>query len=100
MNIDEMIAVLKAAKRGEEIQWLTPDDLWVPWRKQQCNFVDYHYRIAPKKEMTLVDELRSPMYVGLEICAAAANRIEALEKLTLFGFTTDELLAEIARRVK
>jgi hypothetical protein len=106
VHIDEMIEVLRAAKRGEDIQWLTPDDLWVPWRTQQFNFVAYQYRIAPKPQMTLVEELRSycnnpdrPLMMAL--FNRAADRIEELEKafqITVKDFTTDELLAELKRR--
>ena len=44
------------------------------------------------------------MYVGLEICAAAADRIEELERKWTEKnpsrlLTTDELLAELKRRM-
>ena len=94
---------------------------------------------APKKEMTLVEELRSKSFVEGDLRSRAADRIAELEALSLVEelryqeryvhglvrptmhraadrieelehrvtiefriehFTTDELLAEIKRRVK
>ncbi len=108
MKISKMVEVLQAAERGEEVQWLTPDDLWVPWRTQQLNFVDYQYRIAPpkkEKEMTMVEQLRSmkPFGYQSQLACDAADRIEDLEianeSLSLERRATDELLAELKRRV-
>ena len=60
-------------------------------------------RIAPKKEMSLVEGLRETAKIapmGNDYMIRAADRIEMLEQLPgLDKVTTDELLAEIARRV-
>ena len=52
-NIDEMIAVLEAFKRGEKLEYyIEADDLWVPTNLPLFNFAAKKYRIAkpaPKK---------------------------------------------------
>ena len=104
MTIQEMIAVLEAAQRGEEIEYRGVDSgKWKLCDYQPCwSFSTNDYRIAPKKEMTLVEELREGVYHG-SIRHRAADRIEMLEEQaayqTVGKFTTDELLAEIARRI-
>ena len=71
----------------------------------KCESCD-NYRIAPKQEMTLVEELRRCVCDGplIDLVYRAADRIELLElaaeSMHLSRRTTDELLAEIARRVK
>ena len=99
MNIDDMIAVLEAAKRGEDIEAKNPvTAVWEPIDASRFNFFDY--RIAPKPQMTLVEELRE---MGGRLRLEAADRIEELESRPYSGIehrTTDELLAEIARRCK
>ena len=106
MNIKEMIEVLQAARRGEKIEMsLICDfgDRWVVSAAPQWNFRDFDYRIAPKREMTLVEELRH--YGGIDsidlwgrLCRNAADRITELEQYGLQDYTTDELLAELKRR--
>ena len=58
MTLDEMIAVLEAAKRGEKIeQFCTFSDhtqVWLPYAGNPFNFAAYDYRIAPKPEPKLV----------------------------------------------
>ena len=63
----------------------------------------YDYRIAPKKERGLVEQLRAWGASPGNVIQRAADRIEELESFNpmhIKQFTTDELLAEIARRVK
>ena len=107
MEIKDMILVLQAAERGEQIEcnqrcgW---EEKTHPW----WDFVNYTYRIAPKK-MTLVDELREvakeagTLNLPVEqVVLRAADRIEELEScepaVWLKDITTDELLSEIKRR--
>ena len=120
MTIDEQIAVMQAFRDGAEIEYCR-NDLWFHMEPDmQFNFY-YEYRIAPKKEMSLVEILRT---VDLswtdfgDLCTKAADRIEELESSGLLvalqeriaelekmvqgefrNVTTDELLAEIARRI-
>ena len=122
MQISEMIAVLEAAQRGEAIEFAAKGGSgWLPNTDDYFNFCSCDYRIAPKKEMTLVEILRT---VDLswtdfgDLCTKAADRIEELESSGLLvalqeriaelekmiqgefrNVTTDELLAEIARRI-
>jgi hypothetical protein len=56
MTLDEMIAVLEAAKRGEKIEMRHGEYDWMPNKTPTFNFEQCDYRIAPKK--TLVEELR------------------------------------------
>ena len=107
MNIDDMIAVLEAAKRGEEIQWLNlSDDMWVTWKHKVFNFADYTYRIAPKKEMTLVDELRTYAdQVGRhgDLFISAADRITELEEIlhhNLDRIDNDLLMTLLKKRLR
>jgi len=86
MNIDEMLEVLQAAKRGEEIEVRYHCEIPESWRDvgtiDVWNFSSCDYRIAPKKEMTLVEELRhKACYVGnpSEVLCRAADRITELE---------------------
>jgi len=77
---------------------------WVEIEPEQAWWNCYDYRIAPKKELTLVDRLRElKNHVGLaSICAQAADRIEELEATlckTIRDYTTDELLDELKRRI-
>jgi hypothetical protein len=98
-DIDSMIEVLQAAKRGEKIEYTSIAHGWIPAAEPSWDFSSNAYRIAPKKEMSLVERLRVVGGVGDE----AADRIEELEgfgKKSLYCYATDELLAEIARRVK
>jgi hypothetical protein len=101
MDIDSMIEVLRAAKRGEQIEKQDACGHWSECINPKFSFPISHYRIAPKKEMTLVEELRkyydqhkAPVY------KEAADRIEELEK-SIYNpsvWHTDELLAELKRR--
>jgi hypothetical protein len=108
MKISEMIFVLQAAERGEQIEYRlyganTWKDIGGTW-----DFSNFDYRIAPKKqELSLVEELREdkPRSVRewIELKDRAADRIESLEianeSLSLERRATDELLAELKRRV-
>jgi hypothetical protein len=87
-----------ALERGEKVEYKVGLYEWERWTGTAWN-QDKIYRIAPKKEMTLVDQLR---ITNIEICKDAADRIEELEALyasSISAFTTDELLAEIKRRM-
>ena len=86
MKISEMIEVLQAAERGEVVE-IYVDGKWIAIDDPEFNFGDFDYRIAPKKEMTLVEELRNSkndqrtyMEWQHEIMCRAADRIEELEK--------------------
>jgi hypothetical protein len=106
MDIDSMIAVLEAAKRGEKIEHLPkgyPNTVWQPKDHEGINTFMYDYRVAPKPKMTLVARLRMAERLtpnGLH--GAAADRIEELEGFgvkRVDAFTTDELLDELKRRM-
>ena len=100
MKIENIIAVLETAKRSEKLL----HELTGRVERLEDNLP----RIAPKKEMTLVEGLRAAANLKMTnfdtvraTCLDAADRIEMLEQLPgLDKVTTDELLAEIARRVK
>jgi hypothetical protein len=107
MKISEMVEVLRAAERGEDIEYRTylAGAPWMPWDKGRSWCFDRCvYRIAPKKKITLVDQLR---ITNIAICKDAADRIEELEektqaipvKIPLEICAADELLAEIKRRM-
>ena len=109
MNIDHMIEVLTAAKNGESIEFRHSELTGREWGKVISpifNFVTYDYRIATKKEMTLVEELRvegacMDRY-QYELLTRAADRIEELEnqpQLTFATRTNGELLDELKRRL-
>jgi hypothetical protein len=106
MKIEDMIAILEAAKRGEKIEHLPkgyPNTVWQPKDHEGINTFMYDYRIAPKKEMTLVEEARCYDKAGFTntFIHKLADRIEELEKVThrTWRFVdTDELLAELKRR--
>ena len=106
MKISEMIEVLQAAESGKvvESKLKTLDQ----WEVADTPVWDFHYkdyRIAQKKELSLVEELRAvdPDSWYATTCKHAADRIESLEianqSLNLYHRTTDELLAEIKRRL-
>jgi hypothetical protein len=146
MNISKMIMVLKAYERGENIEMRHHCDTTERWYPINggWHFESRDYRIAPKKELSLVERIRNglkahclldmadvkaaadrieeleryeaePTLVEeLRLCAKsggvseetlikAADRIEELEKALEYDcskeLTTDELLAEIKRRV-
>lgn len=108
MNIPDMISVLQAAERGEKIEVSSKYEInWTPISSPAFNFEACSYRIAPKPQMTLVELLREHSEKG-SILDKAADRIEELEektkavtvKIPLEHCTTDELLTEIARRLK
>ena len=104
MTLDEQIAVMQAFRDGAEIQcrFHGTSNAWEPWQHHSLNFAGYDYRIAPKKEMTLVERLRSNSSTAEELCQRAADQIELLEEAlnhAVEAATTDELLAEIARRI-
>jgi hypothetical protein len=96
MKIPDMIAVLEAAERGEQIEYEVKPDLWMT-TVPEWDFSAFNYRIAPKKqELSLVDQLRR---YGGPLMEAAADQIEELEKSEpIIAFTTDELLDELRRR--
>jgi hypothetical protein len=106
MNIDDMIAVLEAAKRGEPIeQHLKGSVIWESKAGDWWNFAGFDYRIAPKKEMTLVEEIRLADINGRraeDLFRRCANRIKELEGRpfppTIDQIDTDKLLAELKRR--
>jgi len=98
MNIEEMIAVLEAAKRGEKIEMLSVSDLGDGWgiaSTPQWNFSDFDYRIAPK-QMTLVEELRMATGWDRGVAIRAADRLEELER---HAKSWGELIHEIKRRM-
>ena len=100
MDLDQMIEVLQAAKRGEKIEVLTHDQ-WVEIEAGKSFDFYYKHRIAPKPQMTLVEEARAASTCGDGLFSRLADRIEELEKafqITVKDFTTDELLAELKRR--
>ena len=108
MNIDDMITILEAAKRGEQIE--TRYHCEISERSHsfdgEWRFDMRDYRIAPK-QMALVEELRD--VVGFKVssfdcvrdtCLRAADRIEELEKSEpIVAFSDRELLEEVKRRM-
>ncbi len=111
MTLDEMIAVLEAAKRGEKIEFreVGTNNRWESNTNPFWGFNEFEYRVAPK--MTLVEELQLADTSGrLAGCLLrrAANKIEELERrltlniaaeaLTIQFFTNNDLLAEAKRR--
>jgi hypothetical protein len=82
MTPKEMIAVLEAFERGEKVDLEVTWGTWVTQEDPQWNFRDFNYRIAPKKEMTLVEKLRAIHSSSdvVEIIYAAADRITEIEK--------------------
>ena len=125
MNIEQMIEVLQAAQRGEEIEfrYIHSSKGWNPNTADAYDFAHYDYRIAPKKEMSLVEELREWSKSSQHfLFSKAADRIEELEleksyclknekkriarieelesqlQETVLTASTDELLAELKRR--
>ena len=109
MEIKDLIEVLEAAERGEQIEVLVGAyaDIWGKWQGKVLH-MDMEYRIVPTKhELSLVEELRTlnPQFYSewKDLAARAADRIEELEgfsKKSLYCYTTDELLAEIKRRTE
>jgi hypothetical protein len=106
MTIDEMLEVLQAAKRGETVECrLCGASTWkpIPFNQPSWAFDKFDYRIAPKKEMTLVERAREEAQDDPDsLLWKLADRIEeleaALESIQPSEYTTDELLAEIKRR--
>jgi hypothetical protein len=106
MTLDEIV---NAVKRGEAIEYNAADaysvrQVWKSWEGTWWN-KDTLFRIAQKKEMTLVEKLRTVMPDGMtfELRNQAADRIEELEaedEWSWSGVTTDELLDELKRRVR
>ncbi len=102
----DLANLILAFDRGDKVQFkYTEDDEWKPQLDSYWD-ASYIYRIAPKKEMTLVEELRAlnSTEVGdwFDITNRAANRIEELEgrfKSYIEGFSNNELLNEVARRL-
>jgi hypothetical protein len=109
MNISEMIMVLKAYERGEKLEYRlrgeSKDSDWQRVIGSWWNFAGFEYRIAPKKEPTLVEELRlcaESGGVSEETLIKAADRICELERVNakpIDYYTADELLTEIKRRM-
>jgi len=104
-NYDQMIEVLTAAKNREPVEYAVHgrDDWDLIGHEHFFNFDEFNYRIAPKKEMTLVEELRSYPRDGDDVRQRAADRIEHLEESlnhALEYSTTDELMDELKRRIK
>ena len=102
MNIDDMITVLEAAKRGERIEYNDPYSGWRGTADPTFDFGSYDYRIAPKPQMTLVEELRNVAHSTTSLHSRAADRIIELEGRpfppTIDQIDTDKLLAELKRR--
>ena len=102
MEIKQIIAVLEAFERGEKIEVQTDGWIWLTWSGKQFH-MDLDYRIAPKKELSLVDALRqASLGAKNSLLDLAADRLEQLEQTTVPAtkcLTTDELLAEITRRM-
>ena len=119
-NIDQMIEVLEAAKRGEAIEMRKIGSaIWIDVEDPNWNWSDWTYQVKAPKKMNLVEELRGNGTNDLfGLLKRAADRIEELEeqnaalnkKVTesvhqwiaakpLYCYDTDELLAEIARRI-
>ncbi len=99
MNIHELSDTIK---RGDKVEVRFVASGWQPWDGRTWH-VEWEFRIAPKKEMTLVEELRyyaDKDIIPKEITARAADRIEELEKVLNTPLTTNELLDEIKRRMK
>ena len=109
MNIDQMIEVLTAAKNGERVEVrANADSTWIEVQPGQAWWNCYNYRIAPKKEMTLVEELRRENECrNLDnytsgLIKRAADRIKILEEMMehpVESVSTDELLDELKRRL-
>lgn len=105
MKISEMIEVLQAYERGEKIEVLSGDQWRVPGDFPSWNFHQYQYRIAPKKELSLVEELREADRKDRraeDLLRRVADRICELERVNakpIDHYTTDELLDEIKRRM-
>ncbi len=113
MTLDEMIAVLEAAKRGEKIEFkhrFYPNDGWRPKEHEAWNTDTFDYRVAPK--ITLVEELRHNARISgnpSSILFDAASKIEELERqlslrrdqeaVAIQCFTDDKLLEEVKRRL-
>ena len=105
MKISEMIEVLQAAEMGEKIEFMNRTKAGAVWEKVYCwDFNAYDYRIAPKKEMTLVEELREGEDPAIgSLWNRAADRIEELEKINHVGLgyaTNAELHDELWKRLK
>jgi hypothetical protein len=106
MKIPEMIAVLEAAERGEQIEYEVKPDLWMT-TVPEWDFSAFNYRIAPKKqELSLVEELRTlnPQFYSewKDLAARAAKRIHALEEMMehpVESVSTEELMDELKRRI-
>ena len=106
MKTSDMIAVLQAYERGEKIECKGKMEDWRECPEPLWSFDTNDYRIAPKK-LSLVERIREGLkahhLLDIDDVKAAADRIENLEsniKEHLGVFTTDELLAEIKRRMK
>jgi hypothetical protein len=102
MDINEQIAVMQAFRDGAvvECRFQGTNNDWEPWQHRSLNFAGYDYRIAPKR-LTLVEELRAASEFETSLARRAADHIEGLERgvFVIGKLTTDELLAEIARRI-
>jgi hypothetical protein len=103
MKIEEMIEVLEASKRGEAIEMRTVgSQVWGAFSPPVWDFWHNDFRIAPKKA-TLVEELRANKHLNTQLTSRAADQIELLQNkydgYSIADHTTDELLAEIARRI-
>ncbi len=103
MTLNEMIEVLQAAQRGEPIEFSFKDrNEWFENSALMFDFSSYKYRITPKKELSLVEELRNAN-TNTDLCNRAADLIEELEScepaVWLKDITTNELLDEIKRRM-
>ena len=85
MEIKDMIEVLQAYERGEQIEYRNDDRNWEIATHPSWSFKDFEYRIATKKqELSLVELLRSPcpMQAGsfeCGVCIHAADRITDLQ---------------------
>ena len=72
MTIDEMIAILRAAKEGKAIEFRRPGGgMWFSAEPVWC-FNKYEYRVKPEPRRLWVNE-----YAGSLRCAHYANEDEA-----------------------
>ena len=107
MELKDVIEILQAAKRGEKIETRNSYGEWMEvMEPRACDFAHYDYRIAPKKEMTLVDELRTYAdQVGRhgDLFISAADRITELEEIlhhNLDRIDNDLLMTLLKKRLR
>jgi len=86
MEIKDMIEVLQAYERGEQIEYRNDDRNWEIATHPSWSFKDFEYRIATKKEPSIVEELRDiAKEAGIfnlpveQVVLSAADRITDLQ---------------------